>query len=67
MSQKVLVNLSEEDMEKLRAFAKKHGITMTDVIRRALATEQFLDEAKDEGSQILIRDKEKNFRELVLR
>ena len=67
MSVKVSVNLPEETVETLRALAKKRGITMTEALRKAIANEKFLNDAKDEGAKILIQDeKSKDIKQLII-
>jgi Ribbon-helix-helix protein, copG family len=64
---KVSVNLLDSDVVILKEIAKARGVTMTDALRRAIATERILDEADREGSVILIESQDKVTQRLVLR
>lgn len=57
MAQKVSVNLSDEVLSAARELAAKHDATLSDVLRRAIATEVFLDrECAERGKSLLLRD-----------
>jgi metal-responsive CopG/Arc/MetJ family transcriptional regulator len=43
------------------------GVSRAEAIRRAIGTELFLVEASSEKSRILLEDKNKNIREIILR
>ena len=66
---KVSFNLSDQDVQTLRNLASKRGSTVTDVLRRAIATEDFIQGAVERGERILIADKDKQapMRELLVR
>ena len=63
---KVTVNLTQDEVDKLKAIAEEKGVTVTDVLRRAIATESFLQDAKTDGSKILIEDNDKKVRQVVI-
>lgn len=63
---KVTVNLRPEDLETLRAIAKRRKITMTEALRRAIAMERFVDAAIADGGNLLVEQKDKRLRQLVL-
>src|SRR5579872_6198675 len=64
---KVTVNLTPEDVETLNAIAAKRGVTKTEVLRRALAMEKFLDESADSGEKILLQSPDNSVRQLLIR
>ena len=64
---KISANLSIEVVDTLKSIARKQGISMTEALRRAIGTEKFLLDSEEEGSKILIEDREKRIRQLVLR
>jgi len=64
---KVTVNLPKDLVDAVKELANKRHVTLTEVIRDAIGTEKFLADANDEGSKILIEDKKKNLRQIVLR
>jgi len=63
---KVTVNLRPEDLETLRAIAKRRKITLTEAIRRAIAMERFVEAALADGGNLLVEQKDKRLRQLVL-
>ncbi|MCI0634934.1 MAG: ribbon-helix-helix domain-containing protein [Actinobacteria bacterium] len=64
---KVTVNLSDETIEDLKAVAEKRGITLTEAIRKAIATEKFVQDERDEGAKILIEKPGGRVREVEFR
>jgi predicted transcriptional regulator len=54
--QKISVNLSIEVLGALRELAERDGVTMTEVLRRAISTQAFIEDAQREGKAILLRD-----------
>ena len=54
--QKISVNLSLEVLGALREMADRDGVTMTEVLRRAISTQAFIETARREGKDILLRD-----------
>lgn len=63
---KISVNLTEDAVEALKDLAAKRGTTVTDVLRRAISTEKYLDHVqREEGSKVLVEDKKGKIRELV--
>jgi predicted transcriptional regulator len=54
--QKLSVNLSKEVLGALRELAEREGVTMTEVLRRAISTQAFIQDAQREGKAILLRD-----------
>ena len=66
-TKRVSVSLPLETIEKLDQIASRHGITMTDAIRRAIATEAYIDSEIQENSKILIQKSDNTLREVVFR
>jgi len=64
---KMSVNLSSEVVDALKYLATKRNITMTEVLRQAIGTEKFLDEARENGGAVLIEDKKGRVRQLIFR
>ncbi len=54
MARRVNVNFSEEVYGSLDKLAKRKGKTLSEVLRDAIALETWFDDAKSEGSHILI-------------
>jgi hypothetical protein len=51
---RITVNLRPEDLKRIEALASRSGLTLNEVIRRALATETFVATARDKGETILV-------------
>ncbi|MDQ6669789.1 MAG: ribbon-helix-helix protein, CopG family [Chloroflexota bacterium] len=64
---KLTVNLPERDMATLRNIAARRDMSMTDVVRRAIAMEQFIEEVESEGGKLLVEQRDRSMRQLVLR
>lgn len=62
---KLSVNLPAESVDELRAYAKKHGITMTEALRRAMGLQKFIDQEIAEGAKVLLEHKSGVVRQLV--
>ena len=59
MSTKVSVNLSDSVLSAARELAVKYDATLSEVLRRAISTEVFLDrECAERGKSLLLRDEE---------
>ncbi len=66
-TKRVSVSLALDTIEKLDKIASYHGITMTDAIRRAIATEAYIDSEIQENSKILIQKSDNSLIEVVFR
>lgn len=64
---KMSVNLSADVVKALKELAEKRGTTMTEVLRRAIGTEKFIEKANEDGGKILLEDKKGRVRQLVFR
>ena len=66
---KLTLRLGAEAVEDLNWIARKHGgITLTEVLKRAVTTEKYLLEQRDSGEVILLENKRTGRqRELVFR
>ena len=51
---KVILNLPDHDVETVRNLADKRIITMTQVIRQAIATEKYIHDILRSGGKILV-------------
>lgn len=63
---KLSVNLPPGDVTLLRELAKRRSSTMTEVIRRGLSLQGYLQEALDKGGKIFVEDRRGRLREIVL-
>ncbi len=66
-TQRVSVSLPLDAIEKLDKIASRHGITMTDAIRRAIATEAYINNEIQENSKILIQKSDNSLIEVVFK
>jgi hypothetical protein len=62
---KISANLSEDIVEDMKQRADEQGITMTELLRQALATQKFLQEEQDRGTRLILKHDGENDRELV--
>lgn len=63
---KVTFNMLDSEYATLEQLAKKRGISKTEVLRRALSMEKYLEDAVSGGAKVLIETKN-GIRELLLR
>jgi predicted DNA-binding protein len=63
---RVNVNFSESAYKELTELAERKGKTVSDVLREAIALEQWFDETRREGSRVLV-ERDGNMREIVTR
>ena len=55
-STKISMNLPDEALHSLRELADRHEITMTEAARRAISVLKYLDDERQAGHDLLIRD-----------
>ena len=61
------VSLPKEAAESLEWLAKERGITLSEALRHAVATEDYIQKELRDGSKILIQKADKTLREVVFR
>ena len=64
---KTSVTLPEDSLKALRAISEKTGASMAEVLRKAIATEKFLQDTDAEGGKVLIEGKDKSMKQLLVR
>ena len=64
---KVTVNLPVDEVEAMKALAAERSTTSTSILRQALALEQYFSEALKEGATILVRSRNGDLKEVILR
>ena len=64
---RVSVNLPDNIVKSLKELAERDGITMTEVLRKAIVTEKLLRDEVDQGNKILIEGKDEKLRQLIIR
>lgn len=64
---KTSVILPEESVETLKEIAARTGSSAAEILRRAIDTERLLRQTVDEGGKILIQDKDKSLKQLLIR
>ena len=65
-SKRLTVNLSEKAYKELETMAKERGITMTEVLRRAIGMEKFMSEAMARNNKILLEDSDGKIERVVI-
>ena len=61
------VNLSESVINELKALATKRGTSVTEVLRRAIGAEKFINEVQDRDEKILVENAKGEFRQIFFR
>jgi hypothetical protein len=64
---KVTFNLPADELAGLRDLAADQHLTVTDTIRKAIATEKFLQENLKGGTKLLLQHPDKTYERVVLR
>jgi hypothetical protein len=63
---KLSVNLPLEDVAVIRELAEKRRTTMTEVIRKGIGVQKYLQDAVDKGGKIFVENRRGRLREIVL-
>ena len=58
MTKRLSINISDSTAAKLDEIARADGVTVTEVVRRAILTERFLRDEQKAGREILLEDTE---------
>ena len=64
-SKRLTVNLSDKAYEALETMARERGISMTEVLRKAIGMEKFLSDAASKNEKILIEDADGKIHRIV--
>jgi len=67
MAVKMSVNLSEDAVKKLKQMAGKNGITLTEQLRRSIATEVWREQVEESGGSVLVESENGRVREVEFR
>lgn len=59
------INLSDEVAAAIQEIAERHNITVTEVIRRAVGTQKYIEDAALRGETIFIKGDNTALRELI--
>lgn len=66
-TRRITVNLRATDIERIEEIAADTGMTANEILRRALATQSFVNRTQREGRKILVTDeKGKDIREVEI-
>ena len=63
-NKKITVNLPEEEIDFIKKIAEKEDLSFTDVLRRSINSEKFFVEQEQEGSKLLVEQKDKQLRQV---
>lgn len=55
---KLVMNLTDEAAHVVRELARRRGVTVSEVVRRAIALEKFIDDQLDDGSSFFVERKD---------
>ena len=61
------LTLRKDELEALEKLAAEYGVTVAEMLRTAISEEAFLVEAVEDGGRVLLEDKDKSLKELVVR
>jgi hypothetical protein len=62
---KVSANFSEEVVEDMKQRAAEQGISMTELLRQALATQKFIQAEQARGTKVILQHAGENDREII--
>jgi len=62
---KISANLAPEVVAALRDLAEKRGTSMTEVLRRAISMEKFIDDEIDRGGKLLVETADQEIKQVV--
>lgn len=54
--QKISVNLSDEVLGALKEMARRDSVTMTEMLRRSISTQKFINDAQESGKHVVLED-----------
>lgn len=61
---KITANLPISIAEAMKTLADKDGVSMTEILRRAVAREKFFNDAIEKGHTIILKDKDGKMKEV---
>ena len=64
---KLSANLSRPVANTLKELAERRGVSMTEMLRQAISHEKFFQDAVDQDEKVLVRDRNGNYREIILK
>ena len=64
---KVSIDLPSDTLDAIRRIAEHRNLTMTDAIRRAVATESYIEDQINNGGTILVKKPDGTYKEVVFR
>lgn len=62
---KVSANFAEEVVEDMKQRAAEQGISMTELLRQALATQKFIQDEQARGTKVILQHAGENDREII--
>lgn len=65
MTKRLSINISDKTFAELSTIAEEDGVTITEVVRRSILTENFLREQQAAGELVVLEDAHGNQRQLV--
>ena len=66
-SVKISANLPEESFERLKTLAFERGVSMTEILRRAIEHEDYFARVAKADGKVLTEDSDGNIRQVLMR
>lgn len=64
--QKISINLADQVLAEVKALAEEDAVTVTEVLRRAISTHKFVEDAQRSGKRVLLHDPDTKTTERVI-
>ena len=64
---KISANLPKDAFDALKQLSEKKGVSMTEILRRAIGTEKLLNDTVDSNGKVLIEEANKRVRQVLIR
>lgn len=64
---KVTFNIPADELAALKELAAEQHLTVTDTLRKAIATEKFLRENLKDGTKLLLQHPDRSYERIILR
>lgn len=64
---KISANLPKDSFETLKLLSEKKGVSMTEILRRAIGTEKFLTETVEANGKVLVQGANNKIKQVIIR
>lgn len=59
--------LPQDTVDIVRKMAQRANVSMAEIVRRAISTDKLIHDAIDEGSLVLLKDKDNSMRQIIFK